>query len=185
MRLKEEKTLMIIGVLGVMIVFFTMLIEIANYKIDEWKTNLLFLQSEANDAFNNELKFITYANYLTFLDNPEPNFTPYTEQDHLSDKKYDNEFVAIWKQLSNKEISKRDYINKLFPLLAKNKIQFSNLYNQKKDKISDLYKNQPRIWDLIKKVCNLIRIVTIFCTAILYMLLYKSIGERVKGLNNS
>lgn len=178
MRLKEERILMIIGILGLLIVVFTVPIEIANYKIDEWKTKLLFFQSEANDAFNNQLKFITYAHFRYFLDDTEPDFTPYTEQDHLLDKKYENEFTTIWKQLNNKEISKKDYIDRLLPLLARGKIEFSNLYNQKKEEINDLYKNQPRIWDLIKRVCNLIRIAIIFCAAILYMLLYKSIGER-------
>ncbi len=180
MRLKEERILMIIGILGLFIILTTGLIEVANYKINQWDIKLLILQNEANDKFANEIKYLIEARFLSSID-LEEKLKPYFEQDYLFDKKYmDKDVLVFWEQFKNNEISTKEYINKSWPRVTKKYIEFSNLYGQKKEEINYLYKNQPKIWNLIKGICNFIRAIAMLGAAMLYILLYKSIGQRVK-----
>ena len=180
MRLKEEKTLMIIGILGLFIVLTTGFIEISNYMIGQWNTELLVLQNEANDMFANEIKYLIEARFLTSID-LEKELKPYTEQDYMLEKKYvDKDIHNLGKKFENKEISTKEYIDGLWPLTAKKLVEFTNLYGQKKDEIHRLYKNQPKMWNLIRAVCNFIRTFAMLGAAMLYILLYKSIGQRIK-----
>lgn len=192
-RLKEEKTLIAVEVVSLLfIVLSTIIIEVADYNINQWTSKLLVLQSEASDILNNKVKYLLNSHFLTVMQVLNAKSEPYTEQDYLLDKKYiEKEFSKPWAEFKNGKISLQEYILKIREPITRKYFEFINLYNQKKTEINNQLKNQPKLklsnfniqWDLIRKVFNVVRIVAIIIATFIYIFLYRSIGQRLINKN--
>ena len=190
MRLREEKTLMAIGVVSLLfIALSTFIIEIADYNINQWTSKLLLLQSEANDISNNRMKYLFNSHFMTLSQFINANAEPYTEQDYLRERKYvETEFIKPWEDFKNKKISFQEYILKIRGPVTRKYFELENMYDRKKEEINNELKKQPKLklyifdiqWNLIRGVFNSIRIVAIIIATFLYILLYKNIGQRLK-----
>ena len=190
MRLKEEKKMIMLGIISALIIIVVFLIQIADNKISEHKNSLIIQQNNLNlqqgRAFHALINNYWYRNYGFFISYFKPkveidpnssmsmNPTKFMNADKNNQVRDD-----LWEQVKENKLALADYFYKMSDIYSNEYKKLYNIYHTDGQKY--LKENSTgTVWEFWKSILIVIEFVLIFIYLFGYALLFKMIKGRIK-----
>ncbi len=179
MRLDEEKILVWLVIIGILIIGDVLLIQIADSNISDYNKELYIKQGKINNILLHRLESQSSMQRFELYEIVQPDIS-IPKGDMLSSLGLTgSEYDAINDQFQKGEITKKEYLTKMKELYSKRyDIQFI-LYNKEWSEVEGLYsKGTP--WQGRKTIFIVAEVFLIVLSLLGYGYLYKKIKNRVK-----
>lgn len=183
MRLREEKTLMLVElVMLICITLSTVIVEISDGIISDWQTKTLIKMHKWNNLHSNFLNTKMESQFYGILQ-PWAKYMTLNEKNfelNLSD--IDMKAKDISDRAKKSDVSVEDYIWENRVYYAEQYADYWNKCEEQTKSINRHLTSKPKFlwlkWATIKSLFNSLRIVSALIAAFLYIVLYKKISQR-------
>jgi len=178
MRLKEEKTLMFLEIIGLVIILATICFDVANNAIDQRQSEITVKALHSvtlaiGSVESRQDSFIEEFNRLFQLQQIIP--------EHQIDEKHETPDFKEMVDEFHKNKNNNKLLEKEIQIFTDQAASFTAQYNTQIDELNKLSNDNKMVfWENFKMIANDIRILAVIIGMFFYLKLYISIRERTK-----
>lgn len=190
MNLKEDKLLILLGIISALVILDVLLLQIADSQISKYNRELTtqhnYLNTQQGRLLNAILHKYWHQDMSLFMSYFKPNIEldidPHLKFESTGIENTDNKNAfrdKLLDKVKQKQLSIADFYHEMSQIYSK---EYVHLYNQYHQMTQDylLKKSSDTIWSTIKQILIVIEIILILMNLLGYAYLFKSISLRTK-----